>query len=62
LAGGNLPVPGGRRPDPLQLADTTLYLPTRRATRALQEAFLKVSARCCCRKSSRSLRAAKTSI
>ncbi len=43
LAGGNLPVPGGRRPDPLQLADTTLYLPTRRATRALQEAFLKVS-------------------
>ncbi len=43
LATGNLPVPGGRRPDPLQLADTTLYLPTRRATRALQEAFLKVS-------------------
>ena len=36
-------MPGGRRPDPLQLADTTLYLPTRRATRALQEAFLKVS-------------------
>lgn len=43
LAGGNLPVPGGVPPDPLQLADTTLYLPTRRATRALQEAFLKVS-------------------
>ena len=43
LAGGNLPVPHGQRPDPLQLADTTLYLPTRRATRALQEAFLKVS-------------------
>ena len=43
LASGNLPVPGGRPPDPLQLADTTLYLPTRRATRALQEAFLKVS-------------------
>lgn len=43
LATGNLPVPRGRRPDPLQLADTTLYLPTRRATRALQEAFLKVS-------------------
>ena len=36
-------MPGGRRPDPLQLADTNLYLPTRRATRALQEAFLKVS-------------------
>ena len=36
-------MPGGPRPDPLQLADTTLYLPTRRATRALQEAFLGVS-------------------
>ena len=43
LLAGNLPVPGGRRPDPLQLADTTLLLPTRRATRALQEAFLKAS-------------------
>ena len=27
----------------LQLADTTLLLPTRRATRALQEAFLKAA-------------------
>ena len=43
LTAGHLPVPGGHRPDPLRLADTTLYLPTRRATRALQEAFLKVS-------------------
>ena len=43
LLAGNLPVPGGRRPDPLQLADVTLLLPTRRATRALQEAFLKAS-------------------
>ena len=43
LASGNLPAPGGPRPGPLQLADTTLYLPTRRATRALQEAFLGVS-------------------
>ena len=43
LVSGNLPVPGGPRPGPLQLADMTLYLPTRRATRALQEAFLRVS-------------------
>ena len=43
LLHGNLPVPGGPRPDPLQLADTTLYLPSRRATRALQEAFLRIS-------------------
>jgi ATP-dependent helicase/nuclease subunit B len=28
-------------PEPLQLADTLLYLPTRRATRALQDAFLR---------------------
>ena len=38
LLAGNLPAPGGTRPDPLQLADVTLLLPTRRATRALQEA------------------------
>jgi ATP-dependent helicase/nuclease subunit B len=43
LLAGNLPVPGGRRIDPLALADVTLLLPTRRATRALQEAFLKAS-------------------
>ena len=43
LLAGDLPVPGGARPDPLQLADITLYLPARRATRALQEAFLKAS-------------------
>lgn len=43
LVSGNLAVPGGRPPDPLQLADATLYLPTRRSTRALQEAFLKAS-------------------
>lgn len=43
LVGGSLPVPGGARPDPLRLADTTLYLPTRRAVRAMQEAFLAVS-------------------
>jgi ATP-dependent helicase/nuclease subunit B len=43
LLGGSLPVRGGQRPDPLQLADTVLHLPTRRATRPLQEAFLKAS-------------------
>jgi ATP-dependent helicase/nuclease subunit B len=40
LLAGNLPTPGGARPAPMQLADVTLLLPTRRATRALQEAFL----------------------
>lgn len=40
LLAGHLPSPGGARPGPMQLADVTLLLPTRRATRALQEAFL----------------------
>ena len=43
LSRGHLPSPKGRRPGPLELADTTLYLPTRRATRGLQEAFLQAS-------------------
>src|SRR5262245_51842239 len=43
LVGGNLPVRSGPRPDPLQLADTTLYLPTRRAAHALQHAFLETA-------------------
>lgn len=43
LLRGDLPVPGGDRPSPMRLADTTLLLPTRRATRALQEAFLRAS-------------------
>jgi ATP-dependent helicase/nuclease subunit B len=43
LLAGNLPSPGRARPDPMRLADTTLLLPTRRATRALQEAFLAAS-------------------
>jgi ATP-dependent helicase/nuclease subunit B len=43
LLAGDLPVPGGARPDALQLADITLYLPARRATRALLEAFLRAS-------------------
>src|SRR5712691_287507 len=37
---GDLPVPGGARPDALSLPHTTIYLPTRRAARALREAFL----------------------
>jgi len=40
---GNLPCPGGARPDPLTLPLTTIYLPTRRAARALREAFLAES-------------------
>jgi double-strand break repair protein AddB len=40
ILGGNLPVPGGAKPDPLTLPFTTIYLPTRRAARALREAFL----------------------
>ncbi len=43
LLAGDLPTPGGARPDPLELADATLYLPSRRATRALHEAFLRAS-------------------
>ena len=37
---GELPSPGGPKPDPLTLPLTTIYLPTRRAGRALREAFL----------------------
>jgi ATP-dependent helicase/nuclease subunit B len=40
ILAGRLPTPGGPRPGPMQLADMTLLLPTRRATEALQEAFL----------------------
>ena len=43
LLSGNLPVPGGRRPQPLELAGVTLLLPTRRDIRALQEAFLRAA-------------------
>lgn len=43
LLAGNLPVRGGTPPGALQLADITLYLPARRPTQALQEAFLKAS-------------------
>ena len=40
LLAGELPLPGGPKPGPLVLPLTTLYLPTRRAARALREAFL----------------------
>lgn len=41
---GDLPAPGGRPPAPLELPAVTLLLPTRRATRAVQEAFLRAGA------------------
>lgn len=40
---GDLPFTGGTAPDPLSLPDITLLLPTRRATRVMQEAFLTAS-------------------
>jgi double-strand break repair protein AddB len=40
ILAGDLPVPGGTKPDSLTLPLTTIYLPTRRAARALREAFL----------------------
>ncbi len=40
---GDLPVTGGPRPDILSLPDITLILPTPRATRAMQDAFLRAS-------------------
>lgn len=39
ILSGDLPRPGGPPLDPLDLPDTTILLPTRRAARALQEAF-----------------------
>ena len=43
LLDGRLPAEGGPAPTALDLARVTLYLPTRRATRALQDAFLRVA-------------------
>ena len=40
LLDGSLPTPGGKPRGPLELSGITLLLPTRRATRALQDAFL----------------------
>ena len=42
LLDGTLPSPHGTPRGPLELAAITLLLPTRRATRALQDAFLAV--------------------
>lgn len=39
---GNLPIAGGQAPQPHELPDMTLILPTRRATRAMVDAFLRV--------------------
>ena len=41
ILSGNLPVAGGGTPSPIDIPAMTLLLPTRRATRALQEAFLR---------------------
>ena len=43
MLNGDLPVPGGAKPDPLTLPRTVIYLPTRRAVRALRDAFLDAS-------------------
>lgn len=43
ILNGDLPTPGGQAPDPLSLPDITLSLPTRRAVRAAQDAFLAAS-------------------
>jgi double-strand break repair protein AddB len=43
ILAGDLPLPDGEKPDPLTLPRTTIYLPTRRAARALREAFLAES-------------------
>ncbi len=40
---GNLPCVGGQPPDPLALATYTIFLPTRRACRAMREAFLRMT-------------------
>ena len=40
---GDLPCPGGVKPDALTLPLFTLYLPTRRAVRAVRDAFLDVA-------------------
>lgn len=42
IMAGDLPVVGGAEPTPLDLPAVTLILPTRRASRAVQEAFLRI--------------------
>lgn len=41
ILSGNLPIAGGKPPSAIELPNITLLMPTRRATRALQEAFLR---------------------
>lgn len=41
ILAGDLPVRGGKAPSPVDLPNVTLLMPTRRATRALQDAFLR---------------------
>ena len=49
ILAGDLPTPGGAKPTPISLSSYTLLLPTRRATRALQDAFLASStSQTCC--------------
>jgi ATP-dependent helicase/nuclease subunit B len=43
ILAGDLPTAGGPAPDPLSLPSFTILMPTRRATRALADAFLKMS-------------------
>ena len=43
LLSGDLPRAGGAPPDPLELADTTIYLPTRRACTRFREILLAQS-------------------
>ncbi len=40
ILSGGLPRSGGQAPEPLELADTTIYLPTRRACAGLRDALL----------------------
>ncbi len=40
ILNGDLPTPGGAKPDPLKLPQAVIYLPTRRAVRTLRDAFL----------------------
>lgn len=43
ILAGDLPRPGGRPPQPLDLPEITILLPSRRAVRGLHEAFLEAS-------------------
>ncbi len=45
LINGDLPQPGGAKPDPIDLSGVTILLPTRRAERALAETCLATSGR-----------------